>query len=177
MIELKCGVVLAGFGLLLGLTDPAGGTAKDSSVVGAPVCDELHLQPGQGWHPLTGSDDSIVIAAPTSFSPYDRGVAYMHGGSAWRSGDAVVELSYGYWAASSFANWAKACRARISGMPTIIIEERTSTGFRLLAWYQVSHGMEPLVAAWSTRAEDFDLLRSILWSVRRQSKKTAKGAP
>jgi hypothetical protein len=182
LLRLNSKAVVAGIILLLEATGLTSGTSKDSSVAPLPVCTSPHMQPRTGWHVLTDADDSIVVAAPSSFTTYDRGVVYMHGGSAWRSEEAVVELSYGYWGLDSFANRSKACRTEIDGIPTVYIEERSNTGVSLVAWYQKGYGkdtpgMQPVLSASSSQAADLDLLRSILWSVRRPLKRDQKGAP
>jgi hypothetical protein len=83
-----------------------------------------------------------------------------------------LQLSYGYWGPNSFPDRAQACATTIDGMSAFYVEKVSKSGIDILAWYharqaQQRTGTEPVLEAWSSRREDRDLLRSILWSVAR----------
>jgi hypothetical protein len=161
---------MAGAIILLDLQTMCNRHARLSPLAELPPCVDLGTPTPDSWSTLSSASDSITIIAPSSFTPFDRGVEYMHGGAAWRSGEATLELSYGYWGSSSFPNQDKACKTVANGIPIIYMEHQVDSGFVLTAWYVLdewSGALDPALDARSPHAEDLTTLRSILLSVRR----------
>jgi hypothetical protein len=176
-------VLLGSIGFALVLL-PRASTFCASSGPGAselkdlPACTRLGGASQSGWRVVTRPTDGIVVSAPASFVSFDRGVLYNHGGAAWRTGEAVLEIAYGWWGRNSFPNHEKACRTMIDGLPTMYIEEQTETGVQVVAWFITSNHYDPVLSAWSTRADDLVTLRSILGSVKNSAvQRDGKKAP
>ncbi len=152
------------------------GAPDDTSSVlnGLPECPAHVRSIPREWRVVTSPTDVVVVHAPPSFEPFEKGVAYVHGGAAWRSGSAELEIVYGIWSRSSFTDLSKACRTTTDGMPTLYRERSTANGVSLFAWFmpryreaRSSLPHQPVVGAWSSRPEDLAMLRSIVRSVRK----------
>src|SRR5262245_22204706 len=147
--------------------------ARPSPLAALPTCKAVAIESQPGWQVVTSADDDVTVAAPRGFGPFDRGVEYMHGGSAWKSGEAVIELSYGMWGVDSFPNSETACRTTVDGVDTYYLERQSAEGVVLLAWYRSStvpskNGQphEPVLSAASPRTDDLAMLRTIIFSVK-----------
>ncbi len=156
---------------LLALGSVALGKSGDDGaavLAGLPACPTFSGKAPGSWPVVTGPDDGIAVAAPRGFAKFDRGVVYMHGGTAWRSGTALLDISYGWWGQDSFPQRKDACQVVIDGMPTMYMEVQSAAGVRIEAWYVTDGQYDPVLAASSSRAEDLPTLRLIVRSVRKR---------
>lgn len=150
-----------------GSTHRPGGRDDESKLKSLPACPTLDRPPQSEWVVITNPIDGIVLSAPRTFSPLDRDGIYIHGGAAWKSGEAMLELMYGYWGMESFPSHEKACRTTVDGMPTMYIEHQSAAGVELAAWFITAGHYDPVLSARSTLASDLSMLRSVLGAVRK----------
>jgi hypothetical protein len=146
-----------------------------------PACQAVATSSQADWRVITRDFDDVVVIAPPSFKPFDRGVAYRHGGAAWKSDGAIIEIMHGIWGVESFPHAETACKTTIDGVPTMYLERRTEDGVHILAWFKSlsvqakkSEPYEPVVKAWSSSNEDLLMLRAVVLGVKRAK---SHGAP
>lgn len=104
------------------------------------------------------------LSMPSCFEEFDRGVLYLHGGRSWRCGEAVLEVSFGYWGTNSFGS-LKLCRTRLNGIQAIVARDFEDRVFITLVWYDLeTAGLEPVVQAWSPNETDLSILERVVHS-------------
>jgi hypothetical protein len=136
-------------------------------VNGLPKCVELVSAAPVGWRSEKVSDD-FELSLPSCFQKEHEGgpPRYIHGGIRWRCDDgATAEVVWGMWGRDSFPEIPK-CTAVVSGRSVMVARGDTSETPRVIVWYPTGSIHEPIVAAWSSRPEDKELVVAIAFSGR-----------
>ena len=95
----------------------------------------------------------------------------MHGGTTWQCGTATVEVVWGMWGSGSFGEKGTRCTTTVAGRRVMVVQNRRADGPALLVWYPTGNVHEPIVSAWSSRAEDAELVAAIAFSGRMKGRK------
>jgi hypothetical protein len=158
--------------LLFALFVSVGGTVLagdkfSDQVKGLPACDKaVPAAAPASWERATAFG-GFTIALPSSCSPVvDKEPRYMHGGTRWQCGSATVEVVWGMWGGTSFGDKGTRCRTKVAGQRVLAVRDRSDEGPSTLVWYDTGGPHEPIVSAFSSRAEDAGLIAAIVFSGR-----------
>lgn len=128
---------------------------------GLPRCAAVAPAPPADWKRVV-LREGFSVALPACFEKPAEQPRYMHGGESWRCHDAVVDVAWGMWGQSSFADGQQRCATEIGGLPVVLF----TSADEVKAWFLTGTVHEPVVAVWSKKPDELRRLQSVFASAR-----------
>jgi len=84
----------------------------------------------------------------------EEGPRYVHGGSRWNCGSAVVEAVWGMWGLAAADEGLQQCRTTKDGVPAVVSHGESAGTRRVQAWYLTGTVHEPTIYVTSRVTDD-----------------------